>query len=155
MKDKTEITSCQADTLLERYYEGLTSKEEEDLLRDFLTSCNVDERHYKADKAVWGFIETGRMYDKRSRKFRQYRMYGVAASLLLVLGWGIGSLLLPDSECVAYVNGKQCSDDATVVVYMRQTFWEASQNDVSFLVEEQFKQVFCPSEWNQKEYSKK
>lgn len=50
------ISIQEAEVLLEKYYDGLTGKEEERLLHDFLAREDVPER-FHAEKAMFGYFD--------------------------------------------------------------------------------------------------
>lgn len=128
MKPELIISERQADELLKRYYDGLTTDEEERLLRIFLASdrAAADER-YRADRAVMGLAVYGRRLHqkKRSMQLRPLRVAAVVAGL--VVGAGVvGHLLQNNDVCVAYINGQKCTDREMVMARMQQTLCAAT-----------------------------
>lgn len=51
------ISIQEAEVLLEKYYDGLTGKEEERLLHDFLAREDIPAR-FQAEKAMFGYFDT-------------------------------------------------------------------------------------------------
>lgn len=145
MKPELIISERQADELLKRYYDGLTTDEEERLLRIFLASdrAAADER-YRADRAVMGLAVYGRRLHQKKRpvRLRPLRVAAVVAGL--VVGAGVvGHLLQNNDVCVAYINGQKYTDREMVMARMRQTLCAATTPaDEIPSVEEQLQAVF-------------
>lgn len=141
-QEKQVISKEQADRLLQRYYDGLTSDHEERLLRIFLASDQASDARYREDRAVMGFVVVGRRAG-RSVSHNRFRMVWAAAvaCVLLVTG-GAYALLQHEDTCVAYINGQRCTDREVVMEYMQQTLRIASQRDGAPTVESQLNAVF-------------
>ena len=102
------ITIQEAEVLLDRYYEGLTSGEEEQLLCAFLSQKKLPEQ-FQADKAILNYFDS----QKKKSKIRVipllFRVGSIAASVLI--GIMIVHLLLPvTSGSYAYVDGKKITN---------------------------------------------
>ena len=99
---KHKITFKQADKLIEKYYDGFTTVEEEKLLQDFLTQANLPAK-YKPEQAIFGYFETKKQ--KPVYKIRPYIRWVGAAAAMLVLAVGIQTFTWKNSASYAYVDG--------------------------------------------------
>lgn len=91
-----------ADLLLERYYEGLTSAEEEEQLHRFLAQEHLPER-YAPDQALFGYFRT-----KKHKPQHQLHMYLRWTAVAAVVAFGLFSVQLfveQDYQNYAYVDG--------------------------------------------------
>ncbi len=109
MMTKKRITTEQAEALLERYYEGLTSVADERLLHVFLSQKNLPQR-FEADQALLGyFAETKKKATLKTKIMPIIRWGSVAATLLL--GLFLAKTFLNDKQVnYAYINGRRCTD---------------------------------------------
>jgi len=100
---------AEIDRLIDRYYEGLTSGEEEKLLRNLLSRKDLPER-YKTERAIFGYFETKKQ--KQVFRLQPYFRWGaaVAAVAILVIGLGIQRSKLQDLSDYAFVNGVKITD---------------------------------------------
>jgi len=102
--------------LIDKYFEGLTSLEEEQLLRDFFQQGKVDEE-FEELKPMFRFFAEERKNNKeestgKTIKVRLIRWISVAACLILLLSIGLflnfRSNLSGTSS--AYIDGKKYTD---------------------------------------------
>lgn len=125
--DKTYIHQ-----LIERYFEGETSRSEEMELKQFLCSPEARDPEFDEVKAVMGFVETARAVRRPSAVYplhgrKRIRRWVAAAGLALLLAVGGGSAgwymynLRAHNECVAYINGEKYTNPGVVMERMRQT----------------------------------
>ena len=100
-------TIHEAGILLDKYYEGYTTGEEEKLLQSFLSQKNLPEQ-FEADKAILGYFAA----QKKKSKIRiipLLRWTSIAASL--IIGIIVVYLLFPvKTNSFAYVNGKKVTN---------------------------------------------
>lgn len=99
---KHKITFEQADKLIERYYDGFTTVEEEKLLHRFLSQVNLPAK-YKTEQAIFGYFET--QMQKPVFSVRPYIQWAGAAAAVLVFAVGIQTFMHRDTINYAYVNG--------------------------------------------------
>lgn len=130
--------------LTDKYLQGLTSKSEEQQL-----TCLLGQMEHRSaeQEALWLMLSTPTVTDKqidewmlqdeqeeyerlvaeqnRHRLLSQLRMWGMAASVLLVLGLGI-SLLMRQQQpnAVAWVYGQKVLDEEAVMQMMSSTLEE-------------------------------
>ena len=136
--------------LLNKYFEGETTCEEERELRRFFTEGLVPE-HLQMYRPMFAFFEAEHTQyvqasattrsEKKNKTFRYYLTYSlgtVAATLLLVLGVsGVYRHLSPASSSYVIIDGKQYTDAALIREQAKAAF-----RDVSFSEEEVFVTLF-------------
>ena len=114
------ITSRQElEQLIERYFDGLTTVEEEAALSACLARCPWHSESIEDAQVVMGYFAALGKYQRHSaaRTTRQ-RIAGIAASIVIVLSVAVFALWhqwQPMDECVAYVNGQAISNDREVM----------------------------------------
>ncbi len=102
LKIKHKMTFDEADKLIEKYYEGFTTVDEEIKLKKFLSQTNLPSK-YKPEQDILGFFE------KKKRKptfsIRPYiRRVSVAAVLIATL-ISVQLFITENPTNYAYVNG--------------------------------------------------
>ncbi len=114
------ITSRQElEQLIERYFDGLTTVEEETALRACLARCPWHSESIEDAQVVMGYFAALSKDQRHSaaRTTRQ-RIAGIAASIVILLSVAVFALWhqwQPMDECVAYVNGQAISNDREVM----------------------------------------
>jgi len=104
---KNKITFSEADKLIERYYDGLTSADEEKQLRSFLSQSTLPER-YKPEQAIFGY------FDGKKKKVQfslrpTIRWASVAAVILASVF--IAKLYLTEKQSdYAFIDGKKITN---------------------------------------------
>ena len=133
--------------LTDKFFEGETTLQEERLLYDFYQQDNIPDdlkpmREMFCDYAVLPSEATEQPAIRHSRFSRQW-MVAAAVALLAV-----GSVVLfhaymsePDEECVAYIYGKQVTNEDVVLSEMMATM-DVVRSDNHAIVEEQLKDMF-------------
>jgi hypothetical protein len=91
LKIKHKITCEQADQLIEKYYDGFTTVEEEKLLQDFLAQAGLPAK-YKPEQAIFGYFDTKKQ--KPAFSIRPYIRWAGAAAAVLVLA-SVGATCKP------------------------------------------------------------
>jgi hypothetical protein len=118
---KSQYISSQAEleALIERYFEGLTSLEQEDAMRQCLAHCPWSSEAIDDAHMVMGYFAAQSAQQRRSvsRSMRQ-GFIGIAASIAVILA--VGGYILwhqsqPNDVCIAYVNGKVVNGDDQVM----------------------------------------
>jgi len=101
------ITIQEADILLNKYYEGSTSGEEEKLLQAFLSQKHLPGR-FDADKDISGYFASQRKKSKR-QIVPLLRWTSIAASV--IIGWLVINFLISGkSYSYAYIDGKKITN---------------------------------------------
>lgn len=107
------------DEIIERYFDGETSLEEEKLLRDYFLRQNIDERH-KIYAPMFNFFTEERKdvtIVKKNRKISLYTWIGVAASILLLIGvrtFYYAPFENGNTKSIVYIDGKKITDITTI-----------------------------------------
>jgi len=107
IKMKYKRNFGEADRLIEKYYDGLTTGAEEKQLKKFLMQSGLPER-YEPEQAIFGYFE----HKKERTSFRipsYMRWAGVAAAIALIL-LGPQLFVSANQSDYAYINGKKVSD---------------------------------------------
>ncbi len=113
-------SSANMDELISRYFEALTTDEEERRLRRFLASPQGADSRYDDVRAVMGFLVTGkRLHAAPSRsRLRVRRWQRAAVAAVVILGLGGTWLTLPrfanDDVYIAYVGGEKITSPDAV-----------------------------------------
>ncbi|HBL72211.1 MAG TPA: hypothetical protein DD409_04640 [Bacteroidales bacterium] len=130
----TRITHKNADRLLEKYYDGLTTTEEERYLQQFLLQDNLPAR-YIPDKAILGYFAANKTHAPertineasiiplRHRKRWLYPSLigsGAVAAMLTLL-FTFNYLTQPSTENYAYVHGERITDKALLTTTMQSS----------------------------------
>ena len=107
--------------LEERYFEGLTTKEEERLLRQFLSTEMAQTEDFEELRAVMGFLAMGKAERKQKQiplwRSPKVMRWSAAACFLLFAGIGVYHLM-PRTTYVAYVDGRRTTDKMEVLAQM-------------------------------------
>lgn len=133
--------------LIERYFEGETSNEEELRLRKELCVSTYRSRLIDECLVAMGYFSIGKRVE-REKKARAgvvmlRRVAGVAAMIAVVLVLGL-TMLRPndffnEGDCVAYVNGEKISDKDVVITLIANDLScmnEAISEDRNSILEE-------------------
>ena len=107
IKMKQKLSFREADTLIERYYDGLTTGAEEKQLKKFLQQPGLPEQ-YKPEQAIFGYFE----HKKAKQRFRipsYMRWAGVAAVIVMVM-FGPQLFVTASPSDYAYIDGRKVSD---------------------------------------------
>ncbi len=118
---KSQYISSQAEleALIERYFEGLTTLEQEDAMKQCLAHCPWNSEAIDDARMVMGYFAAQSAQQRRSvsRSMRQ-GFIGIAASIAVILavgGYIIWHQSQPDDMCIAYVNGTVVNDNDKVM----------------------------------------
>ena len=104
---KHKMTFEEADQLIERYYDGLTSVEEERQLKEFLLQPGLPAR-YEAEQAIFGYFKP--QQEKSEFNIRPFMRWAGVAAILLVGVFSI-QILVPEVHAnYAYVDGRKITD---------------------------------------------
>ena len=118
---KSQYISSQAEleALIERYFEGMTSLEQEDAMRQCLAHCPWSSEAIDDARMVMGYFAAHSKQHRRSvSSGMRQGIIGIAASIAGILAGG-GYVLWhqsqPDDMCIAYVNGTVVNDNDKVM----------------------------------------
>ena len=120
MKKSQYISSqAQLEALIERYFEGMTTLEQEDAMRQCLAHCPWSSQAIDDARMVMGYFaaHAEQHHNQVTRGLRQ-RFIGIAASIAVILA--VGGYVLwhqsqPSDVCIAYVNGMVVEDNDKVM----------------------------------------
>ena len=120
MKKSQYISSqAQLEALIERYFEGMTTLEQEDAMRQCLAHCPWSSQVIDDARMVMGYFaaHAEQQHNRVIRGTRQ-RFIGIAASIAVILA--VGGYVLwhqsqPSDVCIAYVNGNVVEDNDKVM----------------------------------------
>ena len=107
--------------LIEGYFEGTLSQDEETALKVFLASEEGQGPEYDEVRAVMGYFAAGRSVEiLRSRPLPQnarkvwHRILAVAASMAIIITLGV-SIYNRNNVCVSFVGGQKITDKEVVM----------------------------------------
>lgn len=106
-KDKIQ----EAEILLEKYYEGMTTVPEEKWLQEFLSQDNLPVR-FDADKAMLGFFASQKETHKNHKYARivPFVRWASVAAALIVAVFTTEFLLTANGSDYVYIDGKRYTD---------------------------------------------
>ena len=107
--------------LEERYFEGLTTKDEERLLRQFLATEMGQTEEFEALRAVMGYLAVGKGAHQKKVvplwRRPNVAKWSAAACILILAGVGLFQLR-PKTTYIAYVDGCRTTNKIEVVAQM-------------------------------------
>lgn len=108
------------DLLLEKYFEGETTLEEESILRNYFRQSEIEDRH-KVYAPMFNYFSAERKEAavEKKKKIPFYVWISVAASILLIIGirsFNSVSVGNDTGGTFVYVDGKKVTDQAEVSV---------------------------------------
>jgi hypothetical protein len=120
---KNRITFSDADKLIERYYDGLTSVEEEKQLYRFLSQSTLPER-YAPEQAIFGYFDCKKM--KVQFSLRPYIRWASVAAAIAFVVVTVHLLSTDNLSDYAYVDGKRITDVQLVKKFAETTMKQIS-----------------------------
>ena len=127
MKEQKRITSqAELERLIKRYFDGETSVQEEQRLRQCLANCPWESETINEAKVVMGyFVAHSQQRRRTTTHFSRLRIAGIAATIALVLAIGGYQLWHTHGSatgdvCIAYVNGKVLDNSDEVMALIEQ-----------------------------------
>jgi len=117
----------EADRLIERYYDGLTSGDEEKKLQAFLSQAHLPER-YAPEQAIFGYF--GSRKGQKSFSLRDALGWTSGIAAILVLAVGIQLFVQPASATnYAYVDGHKITNIKAVKSQALSSIGSVSNGD--------------------------
>ncbi len=101
----------EADRLIEMYYDGLTTVEEEKRLHKFLMQTDLPEK-YRAEQAMFGYLKTSIKQTKFL--FPVYLQRVAVVALILTSAFTIQTLVVGQNTAYAIVNGKKITNKVEI-----------------------------------------
>lgn len=116
---------AELEQLIDRYFDGETSVQEEHLLRETLANCPWSSETIDKARFTMGYFAAHRQHQQRmAQKSRRNRAIGIAASIAIILGAGVFALWHYQEDtnnmCIAYVNGKAINNDDAVLALIEK-----------------------------------
>ncbi len=110
---------AELEQLINRYFDGETSIQEEKMLRETLADCPWSSEAIDEARFTMGYFVAHR-HEAQSVSKRNYRrqLIGIAASISVILaagGYALWHQQQPSDVCIAYVNGKVVEDNDKVM----------------------------------------
>lgn len=111
---------AELEQLIERYFYGETSVQEEQMLRETLADCPWSSEAIDEARFTMGFFAAHCQEKERiARKTHRRQLIGIAATIAIILAIGIPAMyhswFAPHNECIAYVDGKIIDNDDVVM----------------------------------------
>lgn len=126
LKMKHKITFEEADRLIESYYEGTTSVEEEKRLHAFLSSGKLPEK-YAAEQAIFGYFDNRK--NKQVFVLRPYiKWIGSVAAAMVILVAGL-QFIQPTYASYAYVDGKKITNVEQIKAHALSSLGDVSDKN--------------------------
>lgn len=138
--EETTMINCQE--MVNRYFDGDTSEEEERLLRRFLATEAGRSSEFDEVRAVMSVFAAGKAVNQtrhKSRKLWPWLAAACVAGLAWLLWTGIGGT---QDVCVAYVNGQKITDRNEVLALMQESWDDIEMQETGNTVEEQLTDLF-------------
>ena len=127
------------DEMIDRYYEGLTTSEEEQELRTFLFSREAADPRYEEHRAVMSYTAMGQRYEGATsipysaptaryaiKPFTRWMAAAAVITILLVTGISLYINHSRNEVYVAYVYGRKYTSPEIVSEQMQQSFHNVS-----------------------------
>ena len=121
MNKNHQITNQgELEQLINRYFDGDTSVQEEQLLRETLADCPWSSEAIDEARFTMGYFAAHSHESQRvSKKSNRGMVIGIAASVAILLAVGIHGInhnwFSQQQQCIAYVNGKVIENDDAVM----------------------------------------
>lgn len=148
MRKKTDTanrTTAEWFELIEKYFDALTTQQEEQELKKFLVTPAADAQCFNEIKAVMGYFATQKAIKKRAKSHvpNIAKWSAVAAAIVAIAAtFAWNSRSNEENICIAYVNGIKYTDEAVVMKEMQQTFRMMESTAEEYSIEEQLNDMF-------------
>lgn len=126
MKNSMHINSQdELEKLIERYFDGETTVQEERTLRQALADCPWRSESIDEARFTLGYFAEYKQRNRRVMSFNtRHRLTSIAASIAICLAVGGYALWhqyqSSANECIAYVNGKAITSDDAVMALIEK-----------------------------------
>lgn len=135
---------AELEQLINRYFDGETTVQEEQVLRDALADCPWSSELIDEARFTMGYFAAHRQQQQHhtGKRANRFRMVAAAASVALLLSVGIGILWhqqKSDDMCIAYVDGKVINNDDAVMALIANDL--NSMDDASQSMEAQLASI--------------
>jgi 3-oxoacyl-(acyl-carrier-protein) synthase len=107
IKMKYKLSYAEADRLIEKYYDGLTTGAEEKQLQLFLMRSDLPEK-YQAEQAIFGYFDQKK--ERKHIRVTPYMRWAAVAAVALLVVAGPQLFVTAHTSNYAYIDGKKVSD---------------------------------------------
>jgi len=107
IKMNYRLNYLEADKLIEKYYDGLTTFAEERQLQRFLEQADLPEK-YQVERDIFGFYEHKKV--RKQVTLRPYLRWVAVAAVVLMVVAGPQLFIPAHSSDYAYIDGRKISD---------------------------------------------
>ena len=147
MRKKTDTanrTTAEWLELVEKYFDALTTQQEEQELKKFLVTPAADAQCFNEIKAVMGYFSSQKAKKKKQRnKTKKIARWSIAAAIVAIAAtFAWNSRSNEENICIAYVNGIKYTDEAMVMKEMQQTFCMMGNTAEEYSIEGQLNDMF-------------
>lgn len=118
-------------TLTQRYFEGLTTEQEERLLRQFVSTEEAQAEDFEELRAVMAYLATGKALHQRKAaklRFSPALIKWSAAACILICGCIGAYQLMPRTTYLAYIDGQRTTNKVEVIAQMHSVMAEINAN---------------------------
>lgn len=151
--------------LAEKYFDATATPEEEKALASFLATEESNRPEFDEVKAVMGYIATARKKEhgrkqstRRANRKRGLAWMSTAAAITIAAFIGVnmvhreralenpastGAKKEASSTCIAYIGGRQYTDEETALRSMRSTMTKVCRGTNGNTVEKQLSSILC------------
>lgn len=107
VKFRYKLTFEQADKLIEKYYDGRTTVEEEKRLHGFLTQANLPAK-YNSEQTIFGYFNE----QKNNKRFQipTYLRWTAVIAILFIGAFSFQVFTSNNKQNYAFINGEKISD---------------------------------------------
>lgn len=110
---------AELEQLINRYFDGKTSVQEEQMLRETLADCPWSSELIDEARFTMGYFIAHRKAEQQtSKKSYRRQVIGIAASIAIIIaagGYALWHQQQSDDICIAYVNGRVVQDNDKVM----------------------------------------
>ena len=104
--------------LLDKYFEGQTSLEEEEALREYFSGKNIAAKHLEYAPIFGFFIKEREKIYSKNKKNRLYYWIGAAACIVLLVGVGLRFQMNNGTpKSMMYIDGEKISNEQVIGEY--------------------------------------
>lgn len=107
IKMKYRLSVSEADRLIEKYYDGLTTGAEEKQLKEFLMQPGLPEQ-YTPEQAIFGYFDHKK--EKKHVNLRSSLRWAAVAAVIVLGVYGTQLFISTDQSNYAYIDGRKVSD---------------------------------------------
>ena len=143
-KYNTKRSISEWEELAERYFDALTTLHEEEELREFLGTPQASSPRFDEIKAVMGYFVTRKAKNKNNKRRGNAIKWSAAAIVAAIISTALWhSVPQPTHDvCIAYIDGKEFTDEAIVLQQMQHTMQTMSNTIESNSIEKQLNNIF-------------